>query len=458
MTIIAHEGLPGSGKSLAAVKDWIVPQLKAGRVVCAYVEGLNHKRIAELAGITEDDCKARLIPLTREQVPDVWKEGVIPDGCFLVLDEVQNFWPKQRKPLDEPMIQFITEHRHRGLDILIMGQEVADAHTTWFNRIDTKYVFLKMDGVGKPDHFYLSVQKRNTKKKFVETSSVKSEYDKAYFDTYKSHVDGASSAVLGDQRANVWNHPVIRHIKKFGVVVVIAVGVLIWLFSGGLAGSVKDQPKPQQKDTPVSAQPQPVQVQPVHQPVQVQPVSHPSAPPPVQSQGGFLSGVLDRDRDQFASIDMLRHDPVADLFRAGRARLSSVMVSGRHVRGNVQFWTDQGRLIDSLSFDQLKELGWFVFLSDDRSMAILRRAGAQFLATGWQSFDVPGRSPTALQDQIRDQGKAGDSRPGAGGGGSDSGHSGARGATAFPPDFKDPAQQWPAFRDLKTGPTRSSEG
>lgn len=57
--LIFHEGLPGSGKSYEALVSHIIPRLKDGRTVDAYIEGLNFEKIAELAEITLEHCSPR---------------------------------------------------------------------------------------------------------------------------------------------------------------------------------------------------------------------------------------------------------------------------------------------------------------------------------------------------------------------------------------------------------------
>ena len=49
--IIFHEGLPRSGKSYEAMVKHVLEALKQGRKVFAYVEGLNHEKIAEVIGL-----------------------------------------------------------------------------------------------------------------------------------------------------------------------------------------------------------------------------------------------------------------------------------------------------------------------------------------------------------------------------------------------------------------------
>ncbi|MFT7724596.1 MAG: zonular occludens toxin domain-containing protein [Roseateles sp.] len=94
--IIFHEGLPGSGKSYEAMAVRIIPAIKAGREVVAYVEGIDHKKIAEIAGVSEERCRELLHVLTRDQMKSNWVE-LCRDNALHVFDEAQNFWGNRVK-------------------------------------------------------------------------------------------------------------------------------------------------------------------------------------------------------------------------------------------------------------------------------------------------------------------------------------------------------------------------
>ena len=66
--IIFHEGMPRSGKSYAATQDHIVPALKQGRRMYVRIDGIDHAKLADLAGITEERCRELLTELTEEDV------------------------------------------------------------------------------------------------------------------------------------------------------------------------------------------------------------------------------------------------------------------------------------------------------------------------------------------------------------------------------------------------------
>ena len=141
------EGLPRAGKSYETCAYYIVPALLKGRTVVAYIEGLNHDKFAEVTGLPITIIKKLLIPITVEQVPEIYKYAV--KDSLVIIDEMQDHWPSTRQPLGPEITTFITQHGHDGLDIIGMGQDLTDIHKLWRNRCARKIIFQKLDGVGR---------------------------------------------------------------------------------------------------------------------------------------------------------------------------------------------------------------------------------------------------------------------------------------------------------------------
>lgn len=368
--ILFHEGLPRSGKSYSALKDHVIPALAKGRRVLAYVEGLNHEAIAKLAGITLERCKELLIPIAREEVYLIYSRDY--KDALVVIDEAQNFWPDDRKPLNDEITQFITEHGHHGADILLMGQVLGDVHKLWRGRIARNYYFNKRDALGKPNEYTVSIQRavRTARGvKFEETSSEKHEYDPQYFGTYASHVsDVENTETLKDDRAVVWNHPIIKKwLPRVGVIAVLAVGYLVYLFAGGgLAKQITKEEKPGE----MAARPL-VPATPQAQPAQQPKPPAPPSPPEKQE-------VPDGD------------DYIKALSVKGKARLQSVIRHRGAVEGAVQWVEARGEVVETLTFTQITGLGWAVFIDTSGTMAILRRGPSQIVVTA--SGVVTGRA------------------------------------------------------------------
>lgn len=235
--IIFHEGLPGSGKSYEALVKHIIPSLTKGRKVYARLNGFNFEKVSELTGKTVDELKALYTEITEEQVHTVY--DLVENDCLLVLDELQNFFPSGRQKLSDEMTQFIAEHRHRGMDIICMGQALADCHTTWKRRIERKITFLKLSMVGLDNKYKWEMYQGsiNGVKGDVVFKKIKSgteKYDSKYFGSYLSHQQTTDNTdVYSDDRVNIFkSKQFVVYIPIFIGVIAFAIYFLISFFNG----------------------------------------------------------------------------------------------------------------------------------------------------------------------------------------------------------------------------------
>lgn len=403
--IIFYEGLPRSGKSLNALKEFIVPMLAKGRKVFAYVNGLNHDHIAALAGIEPDKCRELLVQLTEAQMPTVYDH--VENDSFVVLDELQNFWPASRQPLNPSMTKFITEHGHRGLDILCMGQDIKDIHNLWRRRVAQKVYFLKRDAAGKPDEFTQIIYKPVPKGKdvvFEELRSIKGQpYDQSYFGAYASHTaETSNKETLVDDRANVWNHPFIKKwLPIYGVVFIAALGYVVYSFkSDNLVGGKKkesDHPVPTVQTAPPK---------PMNPPVPVTTVYH--APAPEPSDKPLTNVAYDDKAKSPAFVDpMLIPDDPPDhidfLSKNSRIRLSGYIQMGNKVAGLIEWYNDSQGVVDRMTFDELQMMGWHVLVNQTASLAIIQKYHSRYIATAWPKIDQEGKVTQSQLNLIQSQ-------------------------------------------------------
>lgn len=259
--IIFHEGLPRSGKSYETTKEHIVPALKKGRKVFARLNGLNHEKFAELAGITLEECQRLLVQVTDEQVYKI--DEVVENDSLVIIDELQDFFPNGRAKLSDGITSFVTQHGHRGLDIVCMGQSLADCHNIWRRRTQRKVQFLKLDMIGKEKKYkwtaYQGSLKANGEIQFSKLATGVKEYDPAYFGAYASHQDDTTNKDnLSDGRFNIFNNSTFKLIIP-AVFAGACYGVY-YLYSFFQAPQVQQvqasEPVPQQTAQVSQAQPQ----------------------------------------------------------------------------------------------------------------------------------------------------------------------------------------------------------
>lgn len=256
--LIFHEGLPGSGKSYESIVKHVIPALKKGRKVFARVNGLNYAKIATLCDISEERCKELLIPIEEEQVMDV--HDVVENDSLVVLDELQNFFPSGRGKLSEGITKFVTEHRHRGIDIIAMGQSIADVHNLWRRRTQRKIQFLKLDMVGRKNSYKWTAYQGTLNGKgdivFHKINSGSTEYEKEYFGSYASHQsDTDNTENYNDDRTNILKTKGV----KYGIPAFICVFIysLYYLFGFFTKTPEVEQQEPIAQSTIATPQPLP---------------------------------------------------------------------------------------------------------------------------------------------------------------------------------------------------------
>lgn len=235
--IIFHEGLPGSGKSYEALVKHIIPSLEKGRKVYARLNGFNYEKVSELTGKTVEELESLYTEITEEQVLTVY--DIVENDSLLVLDELQNFFPSGRQKLSDEMTRFIAEHRHRGMDIICMGQALADVHTTWKRRTERKISFLKLSMVGMDSKYKWEMYQGsiNGVKGDVVFKKIKSgveKYDSKYFGSYLSHqLTTDNTDVYSDDRVNIFkSKQFILYLPIFLAVIAFAIYFLTSFFNG----------------------------------------------------------------------------------------------------------------------------------------------------------------------------------------------------------------------------------
>lgn len=320
--IVFHEGLPGSGKSYEALVSRIVPALAKRRPVDAYVEGLDHAKIATLAGITEDEGKALLIALTRDQAAQVHK--LSRDNALVVLDEAQNFWGNRAK-MDAELTEYVTEHRHRGQDIILMGQDLRDVHALWRRRVELKLRFMKLTAFGAAKRYSVGTYRCVGPDKFEKVGTQITKYDAKYFGCYKSHVsDDTNTADYKEDRATLLKSPLFRIGMPVALVLALWGANTAWNFF-----------RPAPKEVTAAVAPA---------------ARKPGTAPPSVPQAPLASSPAPDQR----SAQERRFSKLSSDYRI---RLAGLVQRGTRVQGVVE-WIDSGmRVIDRLTLDQLRDLG-----------------------------------------------------------------------------------------------------
>lgn len=360
--IVYHEGLPRSGKSYAAMKDWIIPALKKGRPVFAYIEGLNHEKIAQLAEISLETCEQLLHQLTKEQVPE-WHKLVVND-CLVILDEIQDFYPSRKQPLDPATTTAVTQHGHRGQDLLLMGQDLRDTHSLFKRRVDQKVLFNKMDALGLGNRYSWSVSKSAGLERFNVVSTGIETYDPKYFGTYKSHEDTTSNkGNLSDSRANIFKSRLFKYTIPIAMLCAAYGAYYVYgLFHDGFVKPAQVVVSP--KTTPVSQHAPGL----VSLPVAAAVLSPEKAKePPLPSET-----VIDAPQDRIQLLSAKYRMRVAG-FWEGRGKRN----------GFIEWRESSGTLINRFTFDEVQGMGYTVMSNQFGTVVTLVNGPIHYIATMW---------------------------------------------------------------------------
>lgn len=372
--IIFHEGLPRSGKTYECVVRHICKALREGRRVVAYIEGLNHDKLAEVCEIAPERCRELLKVIQRDEVLRIadWAE----DNALIVVDEVQNFWPMDvREKLPPKVMQLAAEHGRRGMDVVVMGQCFADVHSGWRRRVSMRVEFMKREALGKPDEYTWRMYKATAPEKFLQVSTGKGVYEQKYFDTYKSYdVEAPANSAYEDERAIIWNNKTLRRGGVVvGVLLVVAIGVIYRFFSSG-AELVPETKKPELPAVRMDVQPGARVVE----SVPVSPVPEIVRPP---------------EKPQ---------DFIAVLARDSRPRLAAVLYAQDRQTGIIEFYREGDRVHERMTFEAVEAFGWRI---ERMPYGVLMVKDAEEIpVTQWPLRDQPYRVSEARIEQVRELG------------------------------------------------------
>ncbi|WP_343549426.1 zonular occludens toxin domain-containing protein [Ralstonia sp.] len=387
---IFHEGLPRSGKSYEAMAKRIIPALQKGRKVWARLNGMNYEKIADVAGLPVERVRELLHEIPEAKVL-LW-HTLVENDALVILDEMQNFWPESVRNIPLDQMKAITEHGHRGLDIIGMGQILkgkGGVNANWVNRCDQKICFEKQNAQGRDDHYRWTAYKgrlENGRMKFEKIDSGVQRYDEKYFGTYATRVEGALNAeTYKDDRTNFMRSKLVRFYFPIAVVVGgFAFGYLWHLFKGG------GMEKALLKKDPTTTTTTSTVTLPASSPV--------ASAQPMQQPGQQTASVAPQ------KADVMTDDYVSAITAKWRPRLSGLIARPGRARVVVE-WYDEGfRVKERMSAAQLEEFGWAVVRSAYGEHVVLSKQGVHIAVTAWPMEPFAAVSQEQ-QRSIREAGK-----------------------------------------------------
>lgn len=386
MAIEYHEGLPGAGKSYEAVVYHIIPALKDRRSVVTNIRGMNYEKLSELTG--EPLAMIQLLLINVEPAEQDSEAGEVqrcinqmcdktPDNALIVWDEIQDYFPSGNVKLPLNQQKFWTEHRHRGLDIVIMGQDRSDVHKLIRNRIRTVIYFLKQEAIGRPSHYKWEIYQKQKLGKFEKTGSGTRQYDSQYFGTYMSHRrEGTRSKVYTTSRTNMLGN---SKALSMGVPLVFVVaGYAVW----HLWGFFHPDPKPgsHMQAVTVQKQPQAAPQQPVVAETDVNPWPAGMEPADNATETHVAT------EEQRAPVDYF--DKMAQAYQVRAMGHMASSKPGKELMGYVEMLDSTFHQKEKFSLADIRALGWTVTL--EGYGLLITKGDISYVARAWP-IDVVGR-------------------------------------------------------------------
>ena len=360
--LMFHEGLPGSGKSYEAVVKHILPAIKSGRMVYAWVDGLNHAKIAEVLKMDGSIVRELLIQIDRDEVINIPK--LVSQNSLVVIDELASFWSVGKK-ISDSISDFVKEHRHLGIDILAMDQDLRDCHAVWKRRVDQKVQFMKLDMLGKKSSYKWTLYKAKSGENFEKISTGVEQYDAKYFGTYSSHVsEGVNTEIYKDDRSVIWKGKWFRLGLLFVVIMFIFAPWYLFRFF-----DPKTSPIVHKTSSSISVS-----------------TSSPVSSLPVQSSSVTTSKVERVETvEKIQKVEKaVNDDYVGKLGESYRVRLVTVLASySRPPYVVVEFRDSSYRVQERLDSGMLADLGWGVDVKGLRLVILHKPGQNQLIATAW---------------------------------------------------------------------------
>lgn len=247
-------GTSGGGKSYEAVVYHILPALEKGRKVITNLP-LNKEAFEAITpeaykliefrtrpqpirgywtpteddafqlyaddAFNEPDYRQRVFANVWDYYSD-WKHEETGQGALFVIDECQYSIPRGRTNIE--VEEYTALHRHYKVDIIYITQSYGKISKTIIDNLQMVYRVRKQTAFGRDTHYIRKVQDGVR----GEVMSVQSrEYNKAYFQLYKSHTQsntGGNEASANDVV------PIWKHWSVYGVGICFAIIVSTFVF------------------------------------------------------------------------------------------------------------------------------------------------------------------------------------------------------------------------------------
>lgn len=256
MAIIAHVGVPGSGKTYRCIEK-LLDNLKKGRKIYVNVDGLERsstcrEAIKTCINISDSQLDELLIFLDTKQTRSFWEYA--EQGSMVVIDEVQRYFSNRdwNTKENKSFAEWCSVHRHHGFDVLLITQSIERIDSAVRNMIEWTYDYRKINFFGSAvKNKYIEYAYCGAKEGKPLGKNIRS-YDPAIFACYKSYVTKNIKELGIQKHKNILAHPVFYSIPVVLLLVTFmffktlrtdnsVIGTLVGVSSFDVTASVKEK-------------------------------------------------------------------------------------------------------------------------------------------------------------------------------------------------------------------------
>jgi len=231
MSVYGIEGTPGSGKTLYAISEFILPALKNGIPVYHNIEGLDPVKMGILADVepviseslikfyVDDDGQEN----TQEAVRNFYSK--IPHKeALLVIDEAQNYFSARdfKEKFSSDLIPYLSRHRHYGHTVVWITQQREAVDITFRRQTQYMYRLERLENFGLKNASRLKMYEGWDTMLVPPFASKNFFFPKQLYGVYKSYI----SNKIEEKRRS---HNIFLSNKLFMSIIII---VLIALIKG----------------------------------------------------------------------------------------------------------------------------------------------------------------------------------------------------------------------------------
>lgn len=198
MGLTLLHGLNGSGKTYHAVKDFLIPALKAGRNVITNIDGIDTEYLHIAFGISYENLEKLVLYPPGE---DLSQAGGFDDpmtrfyeicqkqkNTLVLFDEIQTYYPAmawKENPYRNAFTAYVTQHRKYGDDLVALTPDASKVDSAIRNIFHYNIHFKKAGLIGQNDRYFYNVRYASEfDSKPLKTGTGK--YEPEYYAAYKS--------------------------------------------------------------------------------------------------------------------------------------------------------------------------------------------------------------------------------------------------------------------------------